>query len=75
METCLAMMIHANIPLRYWVGIFLASVYLISRLSSIIIENMTQFFKLYGKNLDYSGLRITGCRCFPQLRHPRNNKF
>lgn len=32
-------------------------------------------FKLYNKQVDYSGLRLFGCRCFSSLRHQVSNKF
>jgi hypothetical protein len=69
-ETGLTLLFHANVPLKLWVDAFLIAVYLINRLPLSSIGKETPYSKLFGKNPDYSGLRIFGCQCFPYLKTP-----
>ncbi|KAH9669465.1 retrovirus-related pol polyprotein from transposon RE1 [Citrus sinensis] len=74
-ETGLTMLFHANMPLQYWVDAFSTAVYVINKLPSSTLNMKTPFYKLFGINFDYRGLRSFGCRCFPYLRIYRKNKF
>lgn len=74
-ETRLTLLFHANIPLIFWVDAFLTYVYLINQLPLSSIGKDTPYFKLFGKHLDYSGLRIFCCQCFPYLKTPGLHKF
>ena len=71
----LDLLFHANLPLKFWVDAFLTTTYLINHLPLSSIGKETPFFKLFGKNPNYSSLRIFGCQCFPYLKSQGLNKF
>lgn len=54
-------------PLKYWDQAFLSVVYLINRLPSKVIQNMTPIERLLGHQADYTSLRVLGCACWPNL--------
>jgi hypothetical protein len=60
-------------PLKFWGEAFLHVVYLINRLPSRTLEDDTPFFRLYGKDPDYTDLRVFGCASWPNLR-PFNSR-
>lgn len=66
-ELGLTMMLHANIPKKYWIDCFSAAVFLINRLPTPSLGMESPFFCLLGKQPDYFTLRVFGCKCFPYL--------
>lgn len=74
-ETGLTLIFHANLPLKFWVDAFLTTSYLINRLPLSSIGKDTPYFKLFGKDADYSGLRIFGPQCFQYLKTSSMHKF
>lgn len=72
-ETGLALLAHAHMPLKYWDQAFLAAVYLINRMPTKVLDFSTPLQTLLGKTPDYSSMRTFGCACWPNLR-PYNNK-
>jgi hypothetical protein len=67
-ETCLALLAQASIPLRFWDEAFLTACYLINRLPSKVIGNNTPLGRLLKTQPDYTILRTFGCICWPNLR-------
>lgn len=59
---------RASIPLIYWDDAFLSSVYLINRLSSPNIFNVSPFELLHNQAPNYSFLKNFNCACYPFLR-------
>jgi hypothetical protein len=55
-------------PLKFWGEAFCHAVYLINRLPSKVIDNQTPFLRLYGKEPEYTDLRVFGSACWPNLR-------
>lgn len=74
-EHGLALLFHANVPKKYWVDAFMTSVFLINRTPSEKLKMKSPFSLLFGKEPDYSSLRVFGSRCFPCLREYAKNKF
>ena len=73
MEVGLTLLAHASMPLKFWDEAFLTAVFLINRLPSRVINNETPFYRLFGKEPEYTSLRTFGCACWPHLR-PYNTK-
>ena len=73
METCLTLLLHADLPLFLCVEAFLIAVVFINRLPSLLIKMVTPFVKLFGEQPDYNNLKVFGCRCFSYIKG--NNKF
>jgi hypothetical protein len=74
-ETGLALLYHANLPLRFWDDAFQTACYLINRLPTTILKNKTPFETLFNSSPDYSLLKIFGCACWPNLRPYNSNKL
>jgi histone deacetylase 1/2 len=62
-ETGLALLAHASVPLRYWDEAFLTACYLINRMPTSVLNNDTPVQRLLKINPEYSFLRIFGCAC------------
>ena len=67
-ETGLALLAQSHLHTKYWVDAFNTAVYLINRLPTPILHNVSPFFKLLQIQPNYSLLKVFGCSCFPLLR-------
>jgi len=74
-DTGLAMLAHATVPLSIWDDAFQTSCYLINRLPSPVTKSKTPFEILFGQIPDYSFLKVFGCECWSYLRPYNSNKF
>ncbi|KAJ9556427.1 hypothetical protein OSB04_011041 [Centaurea solstitialis] len=74
-ETGLALLHFAGLPLRFWSHAFQTAVYLINRLPTPILDSKTPFHTLYGTNPNYSKLKTFGCLCYPWLRPYSTSKL
>ena len=74
-ETGLALLAHSSLPLRFWDEAFLTACYLINRMPSRTIGNITPITRLLKINPDYSFLRVFGCACWPSLRKYNSRKL
>jgi hypothetical protein len=68
LETGLTLLAHSHLSNKYWVDSFLTAVYVINRLPTPVLQNMSPYSKLYKKAPDYQKLRVFGCLCYPLLR-------
>jgi hypothetical protein len=75
MEMGLSLLAQSHLSSLFWVDAFVTSVFIINRLPSSILGNVSPFFKLYNKGPDYSLLRSFGCSCFPLLRPYSTHKL
>jgi hypothetical protein len=62
-------------PLKYWDEAFLATTYLINRIPTKILDFSTPLEPLFKEKLNYSGLRIFDCACWPNLRPFNTHKL
>ena len=74
-ELRLTMMFHAHLPPRFWIDCFSTAVFLINRLPSPHLNMESPFFKLYGRNPDYSSFQVLGSKCFPYLGEYKSHKL
>ncbi|KAG8497686.1 hypothetical protein CXB51_007144 [Gossypium anomalum] len=74
-EAGLSMLAHTAMPLTYWHDAFSTAVYLINRLPSHFLANLSPYEKLFQVSPDYSCLRTFGCMCFPNLRPYNTHKL
>ena len=70
-ETGLALLSHAKVPLQFWEDAFSTACYLINRLPTPVLRNNSPIHTLFHREPDYSFLRTFGCACWPNL-HPYN---
>ncbi|KAH9751748.1 retrovirus-related pol polyprotein from transposon RE1 [Citrus sinensis] len=74
-ETGLTLLAQATIPLSFWWESFHTASFLINRMPTSILNNLSPFTKLYGRKPDYHFLRTFGCSCYPFLRPYSQHKF
>ncbi|OMO61326.1 Integrase, catalytic core [Corchorus capsularis] len=68
-ETGLALMYHASVPLKYWSFAFDAAVYIINRLLTPKLKHKSPYEIIFQDKPNYDSLRTFGCLCYPWL-HP-----
>lgn len=73
-ETGLAMLDFATLPLVYWDFAFETAAYVINRIVTPLIHK-SPYEKLFGALPDLSSLRIFGCLCYPYLRPYNKHKL
>lgn len=61
--------------MNYWDHAFITATFLINRLPSISLNNLSPYALLMHKSADYSCLRVFGCACFPFLRPCHSHKL
>ena len=74
-ETGLALLAQAKMPLKFWQEAFNYATFIINRLASPVLENKTPFELLYSLKPDYAQIKIFGYECFPFLRPYNKHKF
>ncbi|KAL4025846.1 hypothetical protein IC575_014252 [Cucumis melo] len=75
MEMGLTLLSQATLPLSFWVEPFSTSVYLINRLSTPVLDNISPLKKLFGQKPNFPSLRVFGCKCYPYLRPYQSHKL
>jgi hypothetical protein len=66
-ETGLALLAHAHVPIKFWDDAFLTATYLINRMPTHVIDNTSPLERLFHTPPNYSMLRVFGCACWPHL--------
>lgn len=74
-ETGLALLAHAHMPIKFWDEAFLTATYLINRLPTRVIDHKCPLERLLKTPPNYSLLRIFGCACWPHLRPYNTHKL
>ena len=71
-ETGLALLAHASLPMPFWQYAFQTTTFLINRMPSQVLNHASPYFTLFHKEPDYRFLKVFGCLCYPFI-HPYNN--
>lgn len=74
-ETGMALLTHAQVPIKYWSYAFMTAVYLINRMPTPNLAQASPFRLLFQTEPNYTKLRTFGCLCYPWLRPYGQNKF
>jgi hypothetical protein len=74
-ETGLALLAQSHLPPKFWVEACLTAVYLINRMPSHTLQNLTLYTNLFKAEPSYSELRVFGCACYPLLRPYNKHKL
>ena len=61
------LLFQANLPPTFWVEALNMATHLLNILPSTAIANDIPYTRLYGKDPNYTLLRIFGCLCYPHL--------
>ncbi|KAI3526642.1 hypothetical protein L1887_05902 [Cichorium endivia] len=74
-ETGLALLHYAKLPLTYWTHAFQTAVYLINRLPTHVLHNQSPFQRLFHTPPNYTRLKPFGCLCYPWLKPYSSSKL
>ena len=74
-ETGLTLLGQALMPKTYWSYAFTTAVYLINRMITPVLGNVSPYQKLFGQPPNYHKLRVFGSECFPWLRPYTKHKL
>ncbi|KAL4561418.1 hypothetical protein LXL04_033584 [Taraxacum kok-saghyz] len=74
-ETGLALLHYAGLPLKFWTHAFQTAVYLINRLPTLVLDHQSPFELLFNQPPNYSKLKSFGCLCYPWLRPYTKSKL
>ncbi|KAK9125440.1 hypothetical protein Scep_014286 [Stephania cephalantha] len=74
-ETSLTLLAEANLPYKFWYDACATSVFLINRLPSRILSDISPYQKLFQQPPDYSILKVFGCACYPYKRPYNAHKY
>ena len=66
-ETDLALLAHADVPIKFWDDAFLTATYLINYLPTRVIDNKSPLERFFHTPPNYSLLKVFGCVCWPHL--------
>ena len=72
-KTTKTLVITSQVPKDFWVEATVTVVYLINKMSSSSLKNVSPIEKLFKLILNYSRLRVFGCKCFVFTN--KNDKF
>jgi hypothetical protein len=74
-ETSLALLYHAHIPLCFFDDAFQTACYLFNRLPTPTLHNKSPFETLFASSPNYSLLKKFRCACWPNLCPYNSNKL
>ncbi|RVW27268.1 Retrovirus-related Pol polyprotein from transposon TNT 1-94 [Vitis vinifera] len=74
-ETGLALLSHASLPMKYWHYAFQTATFLINRMPSKVLEYDSPYFTLFRRHPDYKSFRVFGCLCYPFIRPYNTHKL
>ncbi|KAL0534904.1 hypothetical protein IC582_029203 [Cucumis melo] len=75
LDSVRAQLLSASCSEKFWGEAALTSVYVINRLPSQVIYNVSPFEQLYGTSPSYSNLKVFGCACFVLLHSHEHTKL
>ena len=75
LEKTRALMLHMNVPKRYWSHAVLTASYIINKLPSRVLEFKTPHEILHNKVVNLAHFKIFGCSCFVHVQAPNRDKL
>ncbi|CAN6446516.1 unnamed protein product [Victoria cruziana] len=72
-ETTRALLLSKNVPKNFWAEALLTATYLINRLPSSNLANLSPFEKIFDLKPNYNRLKVFGCKCY--VLNDRNDKL
>nr|CAN78715.1 hypothetical protein VITISV_030863 [Vitis vinifera] len=75
-ETAHTILLHSNVPFRFWEDAVLTACYLINRMPSSVLHNQIPHSLLFpDQPLYFLPPRVFGCTCFVHILTPRQDKL
>jgi len=75
MEVARSMMYHANVPKRFWGDAVQTACYLINRIPTKVLKNLSPFEVLNKSKPHIDHLRVFGCLCYVWVPGEQRNKL
>ena len=73
-EISLTILDQSSMDLKFWWEAFIFATYLLNRLLTMVLKNLSPFEAFYGRKPDYNFLIVFGCACFPYLQPYNRHK-
>ncbi|CAL1356785.1 unnamed protein product [Linum trigynum] len=70
-----ALRFQSGVPLKFWSACILHSVYLINRLPTLVLKNLSPYQLLFHKPLDLNVLKVFECLCYASTLVHGRTKF
>jgi hypothetical protein len=64
-ETCLSLLTHASLPRIFWSYAFATVIYLINRMPTTTLQNLSPYAVIFQHSPNYEKLHNFGCLCYP----------
>lgn len=74
-DTAITLLHAASIPIQFWFHSVAHAVYLINRMPSVVLGNLSPFQKLLGCVPDITHLRVFGTTIYSYVRHYNHHKL
>ncbi|XP_028083210.1 uncharacterized protein LOC114284485 [Camellia sinensis] len=74
-ETTITLLDQSSMPLKFWFEALATAIYLINRMPSPQVDNLSPYEVLFQMVLDYGFLKIFGCKCYPWLKPYTSHKL
>ncbi|KAH9805863.1 retrovirus-related pol polyprotein from transposon RE1 [Citrus sinensis] len=74
-ETGLTLLAQAKMHISFWWEAFHTASYLINRMPTTTLNNLSPYQKLHNQPPNYQLLRVFGCACYPFLRPYNDHKL
>ncbi|KAD4888928.1 hypothetical protein E3N88_21001 [Mikania micrantha] len=75
LETARALRFQANLPIRLWGECILTASYIINRLPSRVLKNISPYEVVSGEKPDYEAMRVFGCLSYYRNTNTKGDKF
>ncbi|CAH9063661.1 unnamed protein product [Cuscuta epithymum] len=75
LELTRTMLIESSLPPSFWVDALYTATYIVNRLPTPLLKNLTPFEMIFNKVPDFNFLRVFGCACFPNFIAKSSNKL
>ena len=66
---------HSHILKKYWTYAFETAVYVINRLPTPLLSNVSPYYKLLARSPSYIDFKVFGYLCYPWLKPYAAHKF
>jgi hypothetical protein len=74
-ETALTLLDASFVQHSYWDEAFVTTTFLVTRLPTKILDNISPFEKLFLRSPNYNILQVFECACWPHLRPTTNIRW
>ena len=75
LEKTRALMLHMNVPKKFWSQWCFSATYLINRLPSRVLNQKSPYEVMKGRKIDLSHLKVFGCTCYVHVASIHRDKL